>query len=270
VDEPLDMDLLAEPEEEIRRYSVEVIIFEYNDGATVAGEVFLPDELPDIVELQEPVVEEIVLPDYRGRLREFRDYENVVLEEIQLHGPVELFFLKPEELTLTNEYARLKRLDAYNPVMHAGWVQTTVAPEDAQAIRLRRLGDPPLRLDGSLTLYLSRYLHLVVDLALNAGNASPEQTVQPENVPYYGDSRYEDDYTFADASTATTPQVFFRIEEDRIFRNGELRYFDHPKFGVLAKISRYEMEETTLPAETDEEFLLPAPPAESPPVTGNN
>ena len=26
-------------------------------------------------------------------------------------------------------------------------------------------------------------------------------------------------------------------------RNGELRYFDHPKFGVLAKITRIETEE---------------------------
>jgi hypothetical protein len=34
--------------------------------------------------------------------------------------------------------------------------------------------------------------------------------------------------------------VRYRIDEDRIFRNGELRYFDHPKFGVLAKITRAE------------------------------
>ena len=38
--------------------------------------------------------------------------------------------------------------------------------------------------------------------------------------------------------------VRYRIEEDRIFRNGELRYFDHPKFGVLAKITRVEEEES--------------------------
>jgi hypothetical protein len=34
--------------------------------------------------------------------------------------------------------------------------------------------------------------------------------------------------------------VRFRIAEDRIFKSGDLRYFDHPKFGVLAKISRVE------------------------------
>ena len=62
-------------------------------------------------------------------------------------------------------------------------------------------------LDGSLTLYLSRFLHLVVDLELGAANATP---------------------------------VFYRIEEDRILRNGELRYYDHPRFGLLARVTRVE------------------------------
>jgi hypothetical protein len=34
--------------------------------------------------------------------------------------------------------------------------------------------------------------------------------------------------------------VRFRIFENRIFKSGDLRYFDHPKFGVLAKITRDE------------------------------
>lgn len=252
----------VETEEEIRRYSVEVIVFEYSEGATVAGEVFLPEEPLPLEEPQEPVIEEILLPDYRGQLRALRDYENTEIEEIQLTGPVEMFLLPPEEFTLTAAYERLQRLDAYNPIMHAGWVQTTAAPEDAPEIRLRRLGDPPLRLDGTLTLYLSRYLHLVVDLALNAGVAMDDESLvaEPdEPVPSYGDTAYEDDYAF-DASASAPRQLFFRINDDRIFRNGDLRYFDHPKFGLLAKVSRYELEEALSPAESDEEFLLPAPP----------
>jgi hypothetical protein len=257
--------LIVEPEEEVRRYSVEVIIFEYNDGATVAGEVFVPQEMPKGNQpLAETTISEIELPNYRQKLIEYReelralrDYESIPLEEIQLHGPVEMFLLEPAEYTLTDAYERLERLDAYIPLMHAGWVQTTVEPDVAPAIRLRRLGDPPLKLDGTLTLYLSRYLHLVVDLELDAGNTTIESTVEMEDVPYYGDTRHPDDYF--DASRAAVPQLFYKIFEDRIFKNGDLRYFDHPKFGVLAKIARYELEESILPGETDEEFLLPAP-----------
>ena len=39
--------------------------------------------------------------------------------------------------------------------------------------------------------------------------------------------------------------VYYRIQEDRILKNGELRYYDHPKFGVLAKVTRVEEEEAT-------------------------
>ena len=41
----------------------------------------------------------------------------------------------------------------------------------------------------------------------------------------------------------------FRIQEDRIVKNGETRYFDHPKFGVVAKVTRVEEEEPV-----DDEF----------------
>jgi hypothetical protein len=41
------------------------------------------------------------------------------------------------------------------------------------------------------------------------------------------------------------PPVYYRIQENRILKNGELRYFDHPKFGVLAKVTRVEEEEET-------------------------
>ena len=46
--------------------------------------------------------------------------------------------------------------------------------------------------------------------------------------------------------------VHYRIQEDRIFKSGETRYFDHPKFGVLAKITRWEEPD---PEEPDNEFL---------------
>jgi hypothetical protein len=53
--------------------------------------------------------------------------------------------------------------------------------------------------------------------------------------------------------------VRYRIKENRILRSGELRYFDHPKFGVLAKATRVEEEEEE-PPELEETELLGYPP----------
>jgi hypothetical protein len=80
---------------------------------------------------------------------------------------------------------------------------------------------------------------MVVDLSLE--HKSPQRmTATQERVRYYGDNQSNASRSFD--PEFITPSVFYRIEEDRIVRNNELRYFDHPKFGVLAKITRIEAE----------------------------
>ena len=106
-------------------------------------------------------------------------------------------------------------------------------------IELRILGEPPDGLNGTFTLYLSRYLHLVVDLALDAADESDEAVEVDDSIFSFGDSRQRYD----DAFEMPTLPVRYLIQENRIFKNGDLRYFDHPKFGVLAKITRVEDDE---------------------------
>ena len=138
------------------------------------------------------------------------------------------------EFTLTDAMERLERLDAYETLMHFGWTQPAFPEEETPAIELPLLAEPPPGLRGTLTLYLSRYLHLVVDIEMDAPDAFEAEVVDNESFLSFGDSRprYEDDLP--------PPAVRFRIQEDRILKNGELRYFDHPKFGLLAKVIRVE------------------------------
>ena len=153
-------------------------------------------------------------------------------------------------------YEKLVTLDAYKPLMRAAWTQATYEKDQTLPIRLRRLGNSPLRLEGSLTLYLSRFLHLVVDLTLESKHEQSGSGQQRDHdVRYYGDRRSSRNYSYG-YERGTTP-IKYSISEDRIFRNGELRLYDHPRFGVLARITRYEEAEL----ETDEMFLLPAEPA---------
>ena len=79
---------------------------------------------------------------------------------------------------------RMKRLDVYEPIMHFGWTQATWPDEQTEAIPLQRLAPPPAGLDGALTLYLSRYLHLVVDLQLEASDV---MVIQQDEVEQLGD-----------------------------------------------------------------------------------
>jgi hypothetical protein len=233
---------LIEEQPDPRRYTVEMIIFSYEQNVSVGSEVFVADEPPpidlggdgDLIEEIEPI--DTIAPS---------------LEEMEERGSrkFEIVMLPEDDFALLDVFDRLDRLDAYQPLMHFGWTQAMYPDEETEARPLSSFLTPPAGLDGDLTLYLSRYLHLAVNLQLDA--PTPEATEATRDLGSFSDS-YSDSFTDFSDNTALVYPVRYRIEEDRIFRNGELRYYDHPKFGVLAKITRVEEGES----EKFEEELL--------------
>ncbi len=221
---------------EIRRYTVEMIIFKYAQDVSTGTEIFPPDK---------PVAPDPI-PDDEARV-----VEEEPLEEIpRYYRDNEIELLDEDDYTMGDILRRLERLDVYEPVMHFGWTQITWPDEDTLPIELEAMGRLPDGLGGTLRLYLSRFLHLVVDLELDA----PESHQSTDSRPGYGDYRSLSDY---DDFGSPMP-VRYRIEEDRIFKSGELRYFDHPKFGALARVTRVE-DESEAPADEMETELLGYP-----------
>jgi hypothetical protein len=218
-------ELLDEEQVPIKRYTVELIVFTYQENVGVGTELFPADE----IELPTEEIEEIVVEE---RVR--RHPDAVGLASI---------FLSEEELTMYDVAERLELLDAYHPIMHVGWTQAGFPLQDTQALDLSVFGEPPVGLDGSFTLYLARYLHLVVDLSMDA----PVEVIEIE----FDDESF---YQLEDAAPLDGP-VHYRIQEDRIVKNGEIRYFDHPKFGVVAKVNRVEETEDTEEIDSGETLL---------------
>lgn len=210
-----------------RQYTVELIVFEYADNSYDGNEIFIPDAV-DVAEQDDIAEEGPVFSDIPSMPEDVQDLSKLSIEEVPALQRLDLKRLEPEQFTMGDIYSKLERLDAYRPILHAGWTQTTVERELTPPVRLRILGNVPLRLDGDLTLYLSRYLHLVVDLQLDAVSLQPVPSYSPENSSLF------------DKPDLRPTTVQYRISEDRIFKSGDLRYFDHPKFGVLVKITRFE------------------------------
>ena len=220
-------DIELEEVPEIRRYTVELIVFLYAQEVMTGSEIFPPDEPePELPELEEDIefVEE--LPEDPGK-------------ELEPLPDLELVMLDEADFQLGDIMDRMKRLDVYEPIMHFGWTQATWPDEQTEAIPLQRLAPPPAGLDGALTLYLSRYLHLVVDLQLEASDG---MVIKQDEVERLGDVTAGDLFNGMEAQSTELP-AYYRIQENRILKNGELRYYDHPKFGVLAKVTRVEEEE---------------------------
>ena len=83
------------------------------------------------------------------------------------------------------------------------------------------------RVQGWVRLIRERFLHLDVDLFLTATRGQA-------------------------AAGADTRLPLFELNEKRRIRSGELHYFDHPRFGVIARVAPYRPPETPedTPAET--------------------
>ncbi|HEX7718403.1 MAG TPA: CsiV family protein, partial [Woeseiaceae bacterium] len=91
-------------------------------------------------------------------------------------------------------------------------------------------------------LYQGRFVHLHVDLALDASGDDAALSAALSS-----DAVSQDD----EGMGLFRPPVRYQITEDRIMRQGEIRYFDHPRFGLIAKVTRAETGEPSRDSSQD-------------------
>jgi hypothetical protein len=206
-----DQDPVALP----TRYEVELIIFRHLDQSRNTAEIPAPASMiqdsPFELNLATPLVSQ------PGA--EFPDF-----------AP-----FKEESFTLNGVYNRISRLEAYEPLAHLGWVQPAKNTEQAIPYQIANQSDLPRGITGTVTLYKERYLHLALDLALESRPsdeaAAPVAEIPPERV--FGLSTSVDEPTRRANAT-------HRLQQSRRVRVSNTHYFDHPLFGVIAKINVIE------------------------------
>ena len=130
----------------------------------------------------------------------------------------------------------LRQSSGYRVLFHRAWRQMATGRNTAAAYPVHSLVTSGSRsVEGSIRLVLERYLHLDVNLvqmsARGAGAGS---------VPVH------------------------ELRENRRIRSGELHYFDHPRFGMIAQVTPYSVPETAEDAATETE--PPAVSVEPPPA----
>jgi hypothetical protein len=130
--------------------------------------------------------------------------------------PLTFRLLAPEQLQLNNEYRKLTNTAAYRTVLHAGWVQPGLPEDQAKPFDLTLLGVANPR--GSVRVYLSRFLHVSIDLSYQDATGTTAESPGNEL-----------------REVALPPR--YRLTTERQTRSGELHYFDHPAFGVLVKVT---------------------------------
>ena len=109
--------------------------------------------------------------------------------------------LAPDRLQLNTEFQRLRNSKAYRPLLHLGWRQQVLGPRMSVARPILEQ-TPAGSFTGNLKVYAETFLHVDVDLTFD--------------VPGQGT---------------------YHLSDNKRVRSRETHYFDHPRFGVLLRIT---------------------------------
>lgn len=189
----------------------------------------------------------------------------------------EPFTVRPaSELEFRGKAAYMQRTGRFRTLFHQTWLQPMSSEAETLPIVIDHSGDDENwpRLQGSVKLYLSRYLHLETNLWLNtAGNYLPadwtmpappfgpqslvviEPPVEPENKvfdpqPAMTVATEESDELTGEALGPVSPwRHAVLMQQKRRMRSQEVHYIDHPMLGVVVKlmpVSAQELEDIAL------------------------
>ena len=206
----------AAPTPPIPQYQVEIIVFAHREFD--AGEEHFAQELAplraDQSLLEVPLYVQPSPPLTTGPATAAPDPASAPVDD-----PLAFRLLAADQLQLNTEYRKLTNGGAYRPVLHAGWVQPGLPEDQAKPFDLALLGVRNPR--GSVRVYLSRFLHVSLDVSYQDGTAPAAPATEP-----VGNELRE---------VALAPR--YRLNTERQTRSGELHYFDHPAFGVLVRVT---------------------------------
>lgn len=165
----------AAPDKE-STYEVEVVVFE--------------NRLPELIG------DEMLARDAEARVKKL---ETAVTPEAAVSEP----YLHPTISSLLDQDGH------YRVLAHQHWQQTIDARTVAKPVRI--MGTNPAELEGTIRFFMSRHLHLDVNLL------------------------------FRDAA-AGSGNIVYRLSEQRKLKSQETHYFDHPKLGVLVRVMPLDLE----------------------------
>jgi len=131
----------------------------------------------------------------------------------------------------------LRKSEDYKVLFHQAWQQPVTSKKHAASIIIsggERLGEHK-ELEGSITLSVSRYLHLQTNLWLSS-LAGANQSGAEESWPLLPNPASEDRFDQALTNNADIGRIV-TLKQKRRMRSKELHYIDHPEMGLLILIT---------------------------------
>ena len=141
------------------------------------------------------------------------------------------------DFSLSEEVSKIARSRDFRVIGTKSWFQTVKNKDKAQHIFIDSNFFKGTRIFGFLKLYKERFLHFNLNLYLSELDPSKEQI---ENL-ISGKNFFGDDLQI-DLFEEKNQSLLFQVQHSKKFRSGELHYVDHPKFGMLIKLTKAQQE----------------------------
>ena len=248
-------------------YQVEMIVFENLYPNTDGENWHKPSGMV-------PLDNSLVLLPYR------KIDDSVDIEDFNESSPEALpyaYTVLPEDNNrLDGVYRVLTLSREYRPLYHISWQQPGYDLDQSVPVHVQaeasdnliELTIPPLlvsnpmpaefyepielNIDGVIQIRSSLYLHVDLDMVLfrpppadmlESSESEIEIYENSESELYVSDEiDFENSVDNENTQLPTDPVDYVRLTESRRIKLNELHYFDHPLFGVILQVSRFELE----------------------------
>ena len=166
-----------------------------------------------------------------------------IAELLTLEGTQSFASVPAGERFLRSVAGSLNRSSSYRVLAHKAWRQPILEGE-AWPVLVQageQYGDR-YELDGTLTFRRSRFLHVDTDLWFTRFSESEVAPVGalPEGITQADARDFPELVAAARDATRFIPVHTHQMSTSRRMRREELHYLDHPYFGVIVRIERYD------------------------------
>jgi hypothetical protein len=192
------------------RYEVEIIVFRHLDRERNTPEIpplpFPPDDDDNLSGVSRAPNQQLAK----------EPLVNFYIMDLHPQSP-DFQAISGTDTGLDSVYRRLERLDAYQPLLQLGWTQRVTGESQAEQFEIPPSVTDQTSVSGTVTLYRERYVHLRLDLQLAESG-------------------------FGETAVSLDGAVLLpaHIQQSRRIRGANTHYFDHPQFGVIAKVRKLE------------------------------
>jgi hypothetical protein len=145
------------------------------------------------------------------------------------------------EFSLAPEVSKIARSRDFRVISTKSWFQNIKNKDEAEIIFLDSDFFKGSRIFGFFQLYKERFLHLNTKLYLSELDplfTQDERLIVGKNI--FNEEKELDIYE------EKNQKVLYEVMHLKKFRSGELHYVDHPKFGMLIKLTKAQKEISSL------------------------